>query len=298
MPGSAVMTSAISLAPIALGAAGMAAALHERARDVAGAATLAIAACASLLLYPVALPVGVSASATVLAACFGGALWLAGRREDDARVTPIFFAVGAFLGGARPLVGAALLPFAVPALLDQARRQVQRGRDGLRPLVGAALVLGVAGAVGYAAFGRRVPAFAWHEEVPLAWLSAAARSIGPSALALAGAGLALAATSHSRRRPLACVAVLALFAEAASARSPSAIGAMALALGLGLCVIEAGVRLGTSSEVRGRFESRALLLVPLLLLALAEPVGARLSATHLTMPTFGPVPPHAPPASR
>jgi hypothetical protein len=286
----------ISGLPVAIGAAGLACALYERScvRGSRGGSrggaratdelplVAVLGAAVSLILYPLSLPADADRRALVVAAGLAGALWLAGRADEDTRLQPLFLGAAGAVAGARALLGLTLLPLVVPALvaLWRAADPARRGRT----LAGAFIVLGAGHAVGLLAVGHH-DAPAATAMTPLAWWSGAARAVGPAALALALAGLALGLLGTSRRRGPSAVLAAALALEIASGHA-GVITSLALSLGVGVLLIECGERLAARG-LRGA----ELALIPLALLALAEPLSARVRAVKISAPTFGPVPP-------
>jgi hypothetical protein len=284
---------------VAIGAAGLACALFERSvvRSVAGSArraaepeladdppisVAALGAAVVLLLYPLSLPAQADRRALVVAAGLAGALWLAGRAQQDVRLQPLFLAAAGAVAGARSLLGLTLLPLLGPALVAIARAADPPRRG--RALAGAIIVLAAGHAAGLLALGRHdapaaTVASSW------AWWSGAAHAVGPTALGLALAGLVLGMLGSSRRAG-PCATLAAGLALEVSSGHAGALSALALSLGVGVLLIECGARLAARG-LRGA----ELALIPLALLALAEPLSVRARAVKLSTLTLGPVPP-------
>jgi hypothetical protein len=284
---------------VAIGAAGLACALFERSTGQAhvdhaelgarsaplpGDASLPIAAlgaAVALLLYPLSLPADADRRGLVVVAALAGALWLAGRGRQDVRRQPLFLGVAGAVAGARTLLGLALLPLVVPALIAMTRAAEPTRRG--RALAGAAIVLGAGHAAGVLAVGHpHTPSAFAH---PLAWWVGAARAMGPATLALGLAGLVLGLLGDSRRRGLCAVLGAAMALEIGSGRA-GATTSLALSFGVGALLVECGTRLAARA-LRGA----ELALIPLALLALAEPLASRMLGAKISVPTFGPVPP-------
>jgi hypothetical protein len=268
----------------------------ERARRVepvlgtpARTTTGVIAGLAALALSLIVLP-GVSARAVdmralVVAAAFAGALWLAGRAAEDARLRPLFLLAAGGVLGAQALCGVALLPRTVGALVRRPR--------GLRPTMGGLLVLGTGGLLGRATCGPAPlllpPAsLAGFCDAATSWLGAAARIAGPISIALAAVGLLAALSQKDELRDLGVAGAVAIGGEIATGQL-TPLGALVLALGLGLLIVELGER----ASVRA-LRGGALVLLPLVALVLCEPTARRFSSMQLSLPTLGPVPPPGP----
>lgn len=290
-----ILPAIASFLPAAIGAVAIAAALYERARfvsaapasestsiiDASGAASAALCA---LALYLLTVGGNADRHALVLAASFAGAVWLAGRVHVDARLFPAFLCAAGLVLGAYPMLGLALVPLVAQGLVAQARGALRlRGqlvvRSGLVLLAGA-LLAAICFGTGPWRRGIVLPTV----PAALAWYGAAARVVGPAALALALAGYALALVGDPRRANLALVGLLALAAEVPS-QAAGPITALALALGIGLLLLAVGARLGSSPR------SAQLALAPLALVILLEPLSLRIATAHFTAPSFGPVPP-------
>ena len=215
-------------------------------------------------------------------AASAGVLWLVGRAARDARLTLLVVCAVTLLLGAEPRAGVAFLP----ALVLFAGRALHGDDKRLKQHMGLLFVVSLA--LGYGLAGRN----AAHLAIPDAdamrvWLDGALHGVGPIAIAFCGAGLLLALTSGEGRRAQALIATLAITADAAGGHF-TATSSLFVALCVGLGLLETAAHLGRSSVPGVR-----LGLVPLLALALVEPLGLRAENARLTWPTLGPIPPPA-----
>jgi hypothetical protein len=268
-----------ALVPAATGALAVAYLVRDAGRKVDRGVLPALAAILALGTYLIVLPADASRAAITLAAATAVVLWLHARAWRQRRLLPLWYCFAGCLVGARPWLLVPLAPLFVFArpLPDEPAKAWAR----------ATLVALIGAAIGRAVF--YMPVTLGSHDAPARWLLAAQHHAGTAALVLAALALALVFVSQGRRHLAFAAASLAALDVAAG--DATTLTALAVALALALGLLEAGMRLEATTRQARPLPGASLLLAPLVLVALLEPLATRLIAAHLTAPTFGPVPP-------